>query len=294
MTYAARTAQRDSIDSHDIDAIPLTGVFGARLENLDIASLLSPEMKDEIFALLKQYKLLVIPAQSHVDPAGLLAFAKIFGTPDEAPHIVHPAFPGLPAVKILRSSGVAPDAGAAQDKLDFGPPVQWDSWHTDGSTRTRDRIRSISILQAIDIPPWGRDTLFADMEAAYEGLSKPMRNMLSDLSAVHEEARDYLLSIGKTPNPPVVHPVVMEDPKTGRQALYVNRMFTRSIVELRPDEGENLLQFLYMQTHKPEYQARVTWTPGSIVVWENARTQHYLVQDARYQRIMHRVMVVEK
>ena len=272
-------------------AVPITPTFAARLENVDLARPLSKTDQFRIFDFLKKYKMLVIPDQTGVDPKRLAEFAKIFGTPDETPHVVHPSIPDFPEVKIIRSSG---RPSGLKDALDFGPPLPWDSWHTDGSSRQNETFRTISILQAIDIPDHGRDTLFADMEAAFENLSDELKTFLSGLTAQHMDDPLYLLSQGKSPMKPAIHPVVMTDPMTGGRALYVNRMFTRSIVELRPDESEYLLRFLFSQPHRPEYQARVAWTPGTIVIWENARTQHYLVQDMPYKRVMHRVMTTHK
>jgi len=34
----------------------------------------------------------------------------------------------------------------------------------------------------------------------------------------------------------------------------------------------------------------VQWEPGTIVLWDNVKTQHYLVFDKIYPRVMHRVM----
>jgi taurine dioxygenase len=82
------------------------------------------------------------------------------------------------------------------------------------------------------------------------------------------------------------------DPGTGRKSLYVNRGYTRSIVGMKTDEARALLDFLFLQAHTPEYQVRVSWRPGDLVAWDNQRTQHYLVQDRKFHRVMHRVMVL--
>jgi taurine dioxygenase len=89
----------------------------------------------------------------------------------------------------------------------------------------------------------------------------------------------------------VVHPVVLKDPETGRSALYVNQSYTTKILELRKDESRALLDFLFEQTHKPDMQVRVAWKPGSLVLWDNRRTQHCAIRDMGGLRIMYRVMV---
>ena len=276
-------------------ATPLTGTFGARVDGIDLGRGLTETEFATVRSLLRRYKVLVFHDQASVGPKELFEFGERFGKPEVAEHVVHPSCPGFPAVKVLVSSGTP--KGEIPDQAQHGPPIPWDSWHTDGSTRAASDLRWISILQAIEIPPVGRDTLFADMEAAYENLSPPMKAFLSGLRATHLEGALFFKSMGALTlpkmKPPVDHPVVLRDPVTGRDALYVNRMYTTSILGLRPDESEALLNFLYLQAHRPEYQLRVAWEPKTIVVWENARTQHYLVQDAHYRRVMHRVMALE-
>ena len=135
------------------------------------------------------------------------------------------------------------------------------------------------------MPPYGRDTMFADMEIAYANLSPPMKTLIDGLTAIHSWGK-------KMPDaPPVEHPIVYVDPRTGRKSIYVNKVYTRAIKGLRRDESDAILNFLFQQTHVPEHQLRASWKPGTIVVWDNQRTQHYIVQDKPYRRVMHRVMV---
>ncbi len=90
---------------------------------------------------------------------------------------------------------------------------------------------------------------------------------------------------------PVEHPVIMTDPETGRKSVYVNRLYTSRIVGLRDEESDALLELLFKQTSVPELQLRVSWEPGTLTIWDNEKTQHYLVRDKQADRVMHRVMV---
>jgi len=271
---------------------PLNGTIGARIENIDLGQPLGEDERELFRRLLWQHKVLILPGQTGVGPSQPLDFARSFGDPETAPHSVHPFVPGHPGVVVLRSNGVP--IGTSAQPVDDSPPVPWDSWHTDGSTRGVDDFRWTSVLQAVDVPECGRDTLFADMEAAFSGLSQTLQDFLSGLTCVHSTSAAYLRAFGsvksRSEKPTVTHPVVMRDAETGRGTLYVNRMYTTAIDGMRPDESEHLLEFLFLQTHRPEYQLRVSWEPGTIVVWDNVKTQHYLVQDFVYPRVMHRVM----
>jgi len=76
------------------------------------------------------------------------------------------------------------------------------------------------------------------------------------------------------------HPVIRRHPVTGEEALYVNRQFTRRIVGLKREESENLLNFLYDHIAKgADSQARVKWTPNTVVLWDNRITAHSAIVD---------------
>jgi taurine dioxygenase len=250
---------------------PLTGTFGARVENFDVGRPIDGAAADELGAALRQYRVLVFPEQTAVGPAELLTFAEQFGVAETAEHPNHQSWPDLPAVKVLVSDGPA---------ATYVP--SGDTWHTDGSQR--ENRAWISFLQAVDIPPYGRDTVFADMVSVYRDLSDTLKAMLEGKSALHSWGRQ------KPDEPPVTHPIVLAD-GDGRRSVYVNRAYTREIVGLPTAESDLILSHIFEQVHLPQHQLRVAWNMGTIVVWDNERTQHSLVFDYPYRRVMHRVMV---
>src|SRR5581483_11433824 len=138
-----------------LELAPITGALGAEVSNLDLSAPITDDTAQAIRDALREYKVLVFRDQMSVQPEDLLAFGSIFGEPETAEHPAWPSAPGVPGVKVLTTNS-----------LDF--PLH-ESWHTDGSTR--ERPHWVSVLQAIDVPPYGRDTLFADMEEAYRRLS---------------------------------------------------------------------------------------------------------------------------
>ena len=66
-------------------------------------------------------------------------------------------------------------------------------WHTDHSYDAAPAMGSV--LLAIETPPSGGDTLFADMYAAYDELSAPMRRYVDGLTAVHDVTRSLELAM---------------------------------------------------------------------------------------------------
>ena len=253
---------------------PLTGNIGALIEGFDISEPLPDAIREEILQAFLDHKVLVLKGQDKASAADLLDFCRTFGAPEEAPHPQHAAYPGIPGVKVLRS-----DAGNEDEDRDS-------SWHTDGSQRASGVRQWVSILRAIDVPAYGRDTAFVDMESVFARLSETLRGFLTGLQANH--------SWGWTnPGvPPVQQEVAPVDKRTGRRTLYVSPFYTTDIIGLRKDESDLLLKFLLSKIHRLENQLRVAWEPGTIVVWDNARTLHYPVMDRAYPRVMHRVMTL--
>lgn len=262
-TIAERSIDRGRL----LTAKAITGVFGAEVTGADFSRKWDASLIEEVEQLIHEHKVLVFRDQHGIGPTDLARVASYFGTPETAPHPELPDYPGTPEVKVITKDG----------------SYQQDTWHTDGATR--EDTRWLSFLQAIDIPPQGRDTLFADMDAVFEGLSPKLQDFLSGLTALQS------WGIQRPDAPPVPHPAVIESPVTGRKTLYVNQGYTRALEGLAPGESDLLLGYLMRRVYIPEYHVRVVWRPGTITVWDNQRTQHYIVQDSRYLRTMHRVMV---
>ena len=253
-----------------LNAQPITGTFGAQVSQVDLAQY-DEILIDEFKQALQAHKVLVIPNQQHLSPDQLLRFAEEFGEAERAKHPNWGDVPGQPGVKLL-----------ATGDYPTGPTVG-DSWHTDGPPRAT--TQWFSFLHAINVPDYGRDTLFADMTAAYKRLSQPMQEFLEGLTALNA------WGLADPDAPPVEHPVIMVDPDTGTKSLYVNRLYTQRIVGLSSEESDLLLEHLYHQTNVPELQLRVSWEPGTLAMWDNEKTQHYVVRDQPSDRVMHRVMV---
>lgn len=249
---------------------PLNGTLGATLTDADLCADDAATM-GAINAALQQHRVLVVPDQQALEPQDLLAFAEHFGEAERVAHPIWADVPGHVGVKRIAT-------GHYPTGVDVG-----DSWHTDGPPR--EKTQWFTFLQAIDVPPFGRDTLFADMVGALNRLSPALREFLETLTAWNS------WGAAKPDAEPVVHPVVMTDPETGIKSLYVNQLYTTRIRELREDESDMLLRYLFRQTAVPELQLRVSWQPGTLVIWDNEKTQHYVVRDQPHDRVMHRVMV---
>ena len=159
-------------------------------------------------------------------------------------------------------------------------------WHMDYSFRPNPTPH-LSLL-AQTLPECGGDTLFTNLEAAYEGLDDDTKQRISGLQTNHQvsptqngKARfspeEYK---AMTEGNPVCHPLVGRNPDNGRNYLFVNvPIFCRSITGMENPEGDTLLASLYAHAQRPEFHFRLTWALNTLVVWENTHCLHYPVSD---------------
>ncbi|MFE3864854.1 TauD/TfdA dioxygenase family protein [Streptomyces goshikiensis] len=260
---------------------PVTGLIGAEVSGVDLREPVGPVLFAELDRALLEWKVLFFRGQ-HVTAGQHLDFARRWGELE-----VNPFFPQeVPYLSRIEASAQKPG----------GQNV----WHADGTWREKPLLGSV--LRAVEVPEAGGDTCFADMGAAYDGLSAEMKRRIDELTAVD----DFALSFGpgmdadklaelRVKYPAVEHPVVRCHPRTGRRTLFVNPAFTTHITGLEAGESEALLGFLFQQVAVPEYQVRFRWEADSIALWDNQATQHYAVNDYFPQhRLMERVAILDE
>lgn len=261
------------------------GALGAYVSDVSLTdAAVSGDLFQEIRHALLEHQVLFFRDQA-LTPVEYQAFARCFGQVE-----AHPAYEtvdGAPDVQILESTPEKPS------KIEV--------WHTDMTFRPAPP--SITLLHGQVIPPYGGDTLWASIGAAYDGLSAPMRRFLDGLEAVHDFRHGFQESLAEpggperlagaiAQNPPVTHPLVVTHPETGRRVLYVNALFTTHIVGLTRTESRVLLDFLYRHIVTEEYTVRLNWAKHTVAIWDNRATQHKPVNDFFPQhRKMHRVTI---
>jgi alpha-ketoglutarate-dependent taurine dioxygenase len=265
--------------SSEIVVRKLTPTIGAEIEGVD----LSRRTDEAQFALVHQAlldNLVIFFRDQQLTHAQHKAFAQRFGKLH-----IHPAPLGIveghPEVIVIKA-----DENSAR--------IAGEVWHSDVSCDAEPPLGSILHIQ--EVPAVGGDTLFASMYAAYEAMSDSMRRFLCGLSAIHDGARNYdgrQAAPGRSAEfPRAEHPVVRTHPETGRNALFVNRMFTTRIVQLSQRESDDVLQMLFRHIENPEFQCRFRWQANSMAFWDNRCAQHQAVWDYFPQRRYgHRVTI---
>ncbi len=274
--------------NHPIDIHPIAGALGAEIGGVDVAGDLDDTVIGAIRRALLDHGVIFFRDQK-LDAARHKAFTRRFGE-----IFRHPNYQGVSVdpeiVDIRREPG---------DKKIVG-----EDWHTDTTMVAEPPLGAI--LYAIEVPPYGGDTLFANQYLAYETLSDGLKRTLEGLRAVHSdrmvagpraamnaqrstkvrEDADWRETIS-------VHPVVRTHPETGRKLLFVNRSYTVGFEGWTEAESKPLLDYLMEHGHRPEFTCRFRWANGSIAFWDNRSTKHLAVHDAGpFRRIMRRTQIV--
>lgn len=157
------------------------------------------------------------------------------------------------------------------------------SWHSDVSYELQPP--GTTFFTVLEGPESGGDTIFADTEEAYNRLSPEFQQRLHGLHVLHtsdDQALNSRSQGGIERRKPVshVHPLIRTHPVTGRKNIYLNRPFARRIVELKQEESDYLLKFLYNHIElSHDLQLRASWEPKSVVIWDNRRVSHSAVID---------------
>lgn len=263
----------------------LTPCIGTEVLGIDLAAEHDQATIDWLSALLVERKVLFFREQ-RISVDEHVAFARRFGELE-----VHPFTPNM---------ATHPEVIELNNDREHPPRIN--VWHSDVTWRQEPSLGSI--LRARVIPEVGGDTLFANMEAAYDALDDATREQIDGLVAVHDNeaflagmkasgASDEAVEVMRRQYPPARHPVVRTHPVSGRKSIYVNRAFTRTIEGMPEDEAQALLERLYHQAWIPDFQCRFRWRVDSLAFWDNRAAQHYAAADYwPAERRMERVTII--
>ena len=256
-------------------------VIGAQLVNMDVKTF------SEIEKAFSRYLVLCFRDQQ-LGPCDLVNLARKFEGVGETPYLS-----GLEDYP-----DVVPIVKEANEKSQhtFGS-----GWHTDFTFQKKPPARTL--LYALDVPPKGGDTLFANLQDAYESLSTGMQESLSRLRALHSSIRSYgpnaslknhleNMTITNEKEEPGFesHPVIRKHPVTGKPSLWINPTYTIRFDGMTDQESQPLLDYLNDLITEARFTCRVNWKRNSLVMWDNRCTQHSASSDyAGHRREMWRI-----
>ena len=262
---------------------PLSPSLGCIIHGLNLSQPLTEVLLAELRAVWLDRKVIVLRDQS-LSSDQYLAFAQQLGTPD-----IYPLLKGLDGFP-----EITPILKKETETVNFGGV-----WHSD--TTYQPCPPMATMLYALELPPLGGDTLFANQVQAYENLSDGLKDTMAKLNVVcrpdkatamatradriAEQGRDTCEDslIG-------IHPVVRTHPETMKKSLYVNQAHSCHFEGWSIAESEGLLNFLYAHQIKEEFQCRHIWQQGDLAIWDNRCTLHYPVNDYHgHRRLLHRI-----
>ncbi len=246
----------------ELDIRPVGGSLGAEVRGLD-AEAIDPEVAAALQDALAEHLVLFLPG---LDPSltALRDIGALFG-----PLEVHPY--------ITKADESVPEV----HELDSATPggVRADLWHTDVTFATEPP--TAALLQMVEGPDHGGDTMWINCQAVHDSLSLPMQDFLSGLTCIHDD--------GGQGDRKAEHPVVRIHPETGRRSLFVNKQFSRRIPQLSRPESQNLLAYLFRWQEQVRFSCRWQWSVGDVALWDERTTLHAVVDDTDARRVLRRV-----
>lgn len=268
----------------------LTPVIGAEIGGIDLGASPGDEQLRELHAALMRHQVLCLREQQ-LSPLAQSALARRFGRLRIAQRAAFDVSAEAPEIAVLLN--------------DCEHPPNVNHYHADGIFRRVPEFAAM--LYAVEVPACGGDTIFVNMQAAYEALSASMRAYLSDKCASNDfmklhgspaKARSWSagnaarMDAMRAQNPPVEHPMLRTHPVTGRVSLWISESFSTHIVGVPAAESNGILEMLFRHCALPEFQCRLRWSPGTLALWDNRATMHYAVADYwPERRLMHRVTI---
>jgi taurine dioxygenase len=293
------TGKFDNHPAHyrHIEVVPLAAAMGAEIRAVEVAKI-GDEQFAEIRHALFRHKMIYLRGQqlTHADQE---AFSLRFG-----PFAEDAYTQGVPGHR-----NVHPLIKEADDRsrMVFG-----EGWHTDSPFLAEPP--SITMLYAVEIPPFGGDTTWANSALAYAMLSETYRQMIEALR-VQFSLRDVLQSVHEAvevSDSPIgrlaatrdaerlsedlqrkirgnAHPMVRTHPVTGEKALYVDPTYGIGIEGMLAEESAPLLQYLTGHITQPAFSCRLRWEARTLAVWDNRLCVHQAYNDYQgYRRELYR------
>jgi taurine dioxygenase len=262
----------------------LAEALGAEVADVDVARPLSDEDFSEIRRAWREHMVLRFRGQSLTDPQ-LLAFSRRFGeldppgpNPYGRPYLAD--HPEMNVISNIREGGV-PIGGLGDGEA---------AWHADMTYVEKPPMGAM--LYALEVPPSGGDTYWANMALAYDALPDELKQRIEGRRALHDATYNSAGERRKSNAPSARHPLVRTHPETGRKCLFLGRRRNSSIEGLPPEESEELLDRLWAHATQERFTFRQQWRAGDLVLWDNRCTLHRRdAFDPAARRLMHRTQI---
>ena len=264
----------------------LSGALGAEISGINLKDT-SIKNFELINSLLLEHKVIFFRNQN-ITPEEHLTLASHFGPLEQHAYVKGlDKYPEI--VRIVKKPN---------EKNQWG-----ENWHSDVSYNIKPT--KAVILKSIKIPPVGGDTMFSNMELAWETLGESIKKRVKDKKALHSslgakfflENYKAMQSNGNDAEYSNTHPVVRTHPETGKKILFVNWTYTKKIFDMEKEESDETLNKIFEHQSKLDLTCRFQWTENAVAIWDNRSVQHYAISDffpgrgLGYERIMDRIAI---
>ena len=264
----------------------IAGALGAEIKGISLKDS-SPENWKKINELMLEHKVLFFRDQN-ISPIEQINLAKRFGPLEK--HVYVKGLDEYPEILRIKKG--------ASEKHQWG-----ETWHTDVSYNTNPT--KVIILRSIKIPPVGGDTMFSNMQLAYETLNVDIKKKINGRKAIHSslgasafvDKYEEMEGNGNLDEYSNSHPIVRTHPETGKKILYVNSMYTKKIVGIEKNESDEILKEIFLHQERLDFTCRFKWTENAVALWDNRCTLHQGLTDffpgrgLGHERIMDRIAI---
>lgn len=257
----------------------MTGYIGAEITGLALSGDITPDVAAALRDALGAHHMIVLRGQQ-LDLAAQKRLTGIFGAPMQLPYVT--PVPGDPDVIAVLKQAHERNTGV------FGG-----EWHSDFSFLNSPPAGSV--LNAVEIPQVGGDTVWSAQTAAFETLPTELKTFVEGRTAVHvgkpygvrhapperDRANSSIKMARGDPEADreTLHPAVITDPQTGRRALFVNPIYVTRFADMSEQDSAQYLEALYKHATRPDFSCRLKWQVGDVAIWDNRMTLHYATND---------------
>ena len=288
----ASSSRQSTGTNANVEIVPLTLHIGAEIRGVDLGKPLAPGQLQEVRDAFLKWKVVFFRGQN-LDHAQHVAMARQFGEPTIG-HAVFGHVDGYPEIYSVAKNRTA------NENREATMVTPWSGWHTDITAAVNPPCASI--LRGVTIPPYGGDTFWTNLVAAYQGLSPTMRGFADGLRGLHKyvprenpKPRGEYNERIKRRTLASEHPLVSVHAETGERVLFISPSYVKQIVGLSLRESQKLLELLWEHATRPEYTVRFKWNPGDIAFWDNRSTSHLAPTDifqSDFDRQLYRITLV--
>ena len=276
---------------HPDETATLADFGGIEITGLDLSQPLTDANRERLLRSFRNHPVLVFRGQS-LTKDQQYAFTLNFGEIE-----------GAHVNRLIDAKNYSPVHTVSNLDLDGNPSEVLRErgnyyWHTDKSYHAVPSL--LTMLHAVELPPKGGETQFANTALAYAALPDDTKHEIAGLRAIHSWEASRIQCGGRpaTPEqmaerPPVEHPLVRTHPDTGAPVLYLGNHASH-IVGWPKEDGQALLRRLITHVQQPRSVYTHRWRQGDLVLWDNRCLVHRaLPHDAMgvHRRVLHRTVV---